>query len=98
MSRPPIRDKVPFEHFRRTIMPALLAARRQSRTIRIWCAAPATGQEPYSLAIRLQEMASAIAGWRIELLATDLSGAVLNKARHGLYIQSAARAADRTPR
>jgi chemotaxis protein methyltransferase CheR len=81
------RDKTPFEHFRRTIMPALLAARRQSRTIRIWCAAAATGQEPYSLAICLQEMADAIAGWRIELLATDLSGAVLNKARHGIYSQ-----------
>jgi chemotaxis protein methyltransferase CheR len=81
------RDKTPFEHFRRTIMPALLAARRQSRTIRIWCAAAATGQEPYSLAICLQEMAGAIAGWRIELLATDLSGAALNRARNGLYSQ-----------
>jgi len=81
------RDKAPFEHFRRTIMPALLAARRQSRTIRIWCAAAATGQEPYSLAICLQEIASTIAGWRIEILATDLSGAVLNKARHGVYSQ-----------
>ena len=81
------RDKTPFEHFRRTIMPALLAARRQSRTIRIWCAAAAGGQEPYSIAIALQEMASAIVGWRIEILATDLSGAVLDRARQGLYRQ-----------
>ena len=81
------RDKTPFEHFRRTIMPALLAARRQSRTIRIWCAAAASGQEPYSIAIALQEMASAIAGWRIEILATDLCGAVLDRARQGLYRQ-----------
>ena len=49
------RDKVPFEHFRSTILPALKAARRTSRTIRIWCAAAATGQEPYSLAICLKE-------------------------------------------
>jgi chemotaxis protein methyltransferase CheR len=81
------RDKTPFEHFRRTIMPALLAARRQSRTIRIWCAAAASGQEPYSVAICLREMASAIAGWRIEILATDLSDAVLDRARQGLYSQ-----------
>src|SRR5215469_15617604 len=81
------RDKTPFDHFRRLIMPALLAARRQSRTIRIWCAAAANGQEPYSIAICLREMADSIAGWRIELLATDLSGAVLNKARHGIYSQ-----------
>jgi len=81
------RDKTPFDHFRRLIMPALLAARCQSRAIRIWCAAAASGQEPYSIAICLREMASAIAGWRIEILATDLSGAVLDRARLGLYSQ-----------
>lgn len=81
------RDKTPFDHFRRLIMPALLAARRQSRSIRIWCAASASGQEPYSIAICLSEMASVIANWRIEILATDLSGAVLDRARQGLYSQ-----------
>ncbi len=81
------RDKTPFEHFRLTIMPALLAARRPTRSIRIWCAAAATGQEPYSLAMCLKEFEAEIAGWRIELLATDLSGEVLEKARSGLYTQ-----------
>lgn len=81
------RDKTPFEHFRSTIMPALLAARRATRRIRIWCAATATGQEPYSLAMCLKEIESEIAGWRIEMLATDLSGEVLEKARSGLYTQ-----------
>jgi chemotaxis protein methyltransferase CheR len=81
------RDKSPFEHFRLTIMPALLAARRHSRSIRIWCAAAATGQEPYSLAMCLKEIEAQIAGWRIELVATDLSGEVLEKARAGLYTQ-----------
>jgi chemotaxis protein methyltransferase CheR len=81
------RDKTPFDHFRATIMPALLAARKNARTIRIWCAAAATGQEPYSLAMSLKAMESEIAGWRIELLATDLSSEVLEKARAGLYTQ-----------
>ena len=81
------RDKTPFEHFRLTIMPALLAARKSSRSIRIWCAAAATGQEPYSLAMCLKEIEPEIAGWRIELLATDLSGEILEKARSGLYTQ-----------
>jgi chemotaxis protein methyltransferase CheR len=81
------RDKTPFDHFRATIMPALLAARKNTRTIRIWCAAAATGQEPYSLAMSLKAMESEIAGWRIELLATDLSSEVLEKARAGLYTQ-----------
>ena len=81
------RDKAPFEHFRSTILPALKAARQNSRTIRIWCAAAAAGQEPYSLAICLKEMEHDVAGWRIDLLATDLSNDVLEKARLGIYSQ-----------
>ncbi|HET7492656.1 MAG TPA: protein-glutamate O-methyltransferase CheR, partial [Bradyrhizobium sp.] len=81
------RDKTPFEHFCRIIMPALLEARRQSRAIRIWCAAAASGQEPYSIAMCLREMTSAVAGWRIEILATDLADSVLDRARQGLYSQ-----------
>jgi len=81
------RDKAPFEHFRATIMPALIEARRAARSIRIWCAAASTGQEPYSLAMCLKEIEREILGWRIEMVATDLSGEVLEKARQGIYSQ-----------
>ena len=81
------RDKIPFEHFRDVIMPALLTARSAQRRIRIWCAAAATGQEPYSLAMALKESGKAIAGWRIDIVATDLSTEVLEKARTGIYSQ-----------
>jgi chemotaxis protein methyltransferase CheR len=81
------RDKIPFEHFRSIIMPALIAARRGVRAIRIWCAAASTGQEPYSLAMCLKQMEHDIAGWRVEILASDLSNEVLEKARHGIYSQ-----------
>jgi len=81
------RDKVPFEHFRDTIMPALLSARAAQRRIRIWCAAASTGQEPYSLAMCLKEMKGKLAGWRIEILGTDLSVEVLEKAKAGIYSQ-----------
>jgi chemotaxis protein methyltransferase CheR len=81
------RDKLPFENFRSTVLPALTAARRSSRTIRIWCAAASTGQEPYSLAMLLKEMQRDIAGWRIDVIATDLSNEVLEKARQGIYSQ-----------
>jgi chemotaxis protein methyltransferase CheR len=81
------RDKIPFEHFRSTIMPALLAARAKSRLIRIWCAAASTGQEPYSLAMCLKDFERELLGWRIELVATDLSNQVLEKARQGIYSQ-----------
>jgi chemotaxis protein methyltransferase CheR len=81
------RDKVPFDNLRTTVFPALQAARRQSRALRIWCAAAASGQEPYSLAMALDEMDDGFAGWRIEVIATDISNAVLEKARQGLYSQ-----------
>jgi chemotaxis protein methyltransferase CheR len=81
------RDKVPFEHFRDTIMPALLAARAREKRIRIWCTAAATGQEPYSLAMSLKGIGPALAGWRVEILATDLSNEVLAKAKAGIYNQ-----------
>ena len=81
------RDKVPFDNFCSTMLPALQAVRRHSRSIRIWCAAASTGQEPYSLAMALREMDSGFAGWHIEVMATDISNAVLEKARQGLYTQ-----------
>ncbi len=81
------RDKIPFDHFRTIMIPALLASRRTSRTIRIWCAAASTGQEPYSLAMSLKAMERDLVGWRVEILATDLSSEVLEKARQGLYSQ-----------
>jgi chemotaxis protein methyltransferase CheR len=81
------RDKVPFDHFRDTIMPTLLAARAPSRRIRIWCAAAATGQEPYTLAMCLKEMGRMLRGWRIEIVASDLSTEVLERAKNGLYSQ-----------
>jgi chemotaxis protein methyltransferase CheR len=81
------RDKTPFENFREMIMPAMLAARVREKRIRIWCAASSTGQEPYSLAMALKEMGPAIAGFRIEIVATDLSGEVLERGRAGIYSQ-----------
>jgi chemotaxis protein methyltransferase CheR len=81
------RDKVPFDHFRDSIMPEILQARASRKALRIWCAAASTGQEPYSLAMCLKEMAAALAGWRIEILATDLSQEVLEKSKAGIYSQ-----------
>jgi chemotaxis protein methyltransferase CheR len=81
------RDKVPFEHFRDAIIPEMLRARAGRNSIRIWCAAGSTGQEPYSIAMCLKEMGALLAGWRIEILATDLSQEVLEKSKSGIYSQ-----------
>jgi chemotaxis protein methyltransferase CheR len=81
------RDRVPFENFRLVILPKLLQARREMRQIRIWCAACSTGQEPYSLAMLLDEEAHKLSGWSVDILATDLSRSVIAAAREGVYTQ-----------
>ncbi|MCK9908675.1 protein-glutamate O-methyltransferase CheR [Microbacteriaceae bacterium K1510] len=81
------RDKIPFDHLRDTIMPALIAARAKEKRIRIWCTAASSGQEPYSIAMTLKSLGAALAGFRIDILATDLSTEVLERARHGIYSQ-----------
>jgi chemotaxis protein methyltransferase CheR len=81
------RDKVPFDHFREPILPEILKARANRKSIRIWCAAGSTGQEPYSLAMCLKETGAMLSGWRVEILATDLSQEVLEKSKAGIYSQ-----------
>jgi len=81
------RDKLPFEHLRDTIMPALIAARAREKRIRIWCTAASTGQEPYSIAMTLKDMGSALAGYRVDIVATDLAMDVLDRAKAGIYSQ-----------
>jgi chemotaxis protein methyltransferase CheR len=81
------RDKIPFDRFRDTVLPALLTARARTKRFRIWCAAASTGQEPYSLAMMLKSMQEKFSDWRIEILATDISNEVLEKARTGIYSQ-----------
>jgi chemotaxis protein methyltransferase CheR len=80
------RDKIPFEHLRETVFPALIQARASRRSLRIWCAASSTGQEPYSIAMGIKEFAG-LSGWRVEIVATDLSQAVLEKSKAGIFSQ-----------
>jgi len=81
------RDRTPFDQIRDIVLPALVAARRQTRRLSIWCAAASTGQEPYSLAMVLKEMGPELGGCSVEIVATDLNNQVLERARRGVYSQ-----------
>jgi chemotaxis protein methyltransferase CheR len=80
------RDPPAFDAFREVVLPELLRRRAAERALRVWSAACSTGQEPYSLAMLLREHRAAD-GWDVRVLATDLSGAALERARRGRYSQ-----------
>ncbi len=81
------RDGKPFDLFRDKVLPDLIAKRAGAKTLRIWCAAASTGQEPYSLAMILKEKAVQLAGWKIQIVGTDISRKALDRAKSGLYSQ-----------
>ncbi len=72
------RDSYPFEYMKRQLIPEF----KKKGRFRIWCSACSSGQEPYSLAMLLDETASSAT---TEIIATDLSSRVLDKARLGIY-------------
>ncbi len=81
------RDTKPFELFRQQVLPPLLESRADKKSFRIFCAAASSGQEPYSLAMILKEEAAKLQGWKYEIIGTDISVEILEKARSGLYSQ-----------
>ncbi|MBL4613760.1 MAG: protein-glutamate O-methyltransferase [Magnetovibrio sp.] len=81
------RDVKPFDLFRDEVLPPILEKRAAQRHLRIWCAAASSGQEPYSIAIVLKELGVKLAGWKIDIVGTDISHDILNKAKSGLYSQ-----------
>jgi chemotaxis protein methyltransferase CheR len=81
------RDRAPFEHFRDVMAPALAAARPPGAPLRVWCAGCSTGQEPYSLAMIVEDLAVELEGRSFEILATDLNSQALEKAKAGVYSQ-----------
>lgn len=79
------RDQHPFDALRQTILPELLAARAASRTLSIWCGASSAGQEPYTIAMVLQEAIPLLSTWRIDFVSTDLSSEMIARSRAGRY-------------
>lgn len=81
------RDVHPFTALADTVLPELVEARRPHRRIDVWCAAASSGQEPYSIAMLLDELVGTEPGWQTRVLATDLSPRMLDRTQLGVYSQ-----------
>ena len=81
------RDMYPFDNFKDIVLPEIMKHKPAGSTIRIWCAACASGQEPYSLGIILKENAEKYAQYKFEIIATDISDDILDIAKEGKYTQ-----------
>lgn len=81
------RDTRPFDTFREHVLPWFGKAPGRPKHLKIWCAASSSGQEPYSLAMLLNEEKAKMPGWRFDITATDISHEILDLAREGCYSQ-----------
>ena len=79
------RDGHPFEALRKVILPELIERRSAQRTLNLWCAASASGQEPYSMAMVIAEDFPELATWNLSLIASDLSDGMLERTKKGVY-------------
>jgi chemotaxis protein methyltransferase CheR len=79
------RDPSTFDLLREQLLPALIASRRDARTLRFWSAASSSGQEAYSIAMMLREHFPLLSGWKIDILGTDLSAEMVERASAGRY-------------
>ena len=80
-----MREADHFQYFRDSVLP-YLEKTVKNRDMRVWCAASSTGEEPYTLAMIMDEyFGTEKSKWDTKILATDISQAVLNTAKAGIY-------------
>ena len=80
------RHEAQLEVFERVVLPEMLAARKATKRLRIWSAACASGEEPYTLAMIVHRtLGVRLADWHIEILGTDISEHCLEIASRGVY-------------
>jgi chemotaxis protein methyltransferase CheR len=82
------RDLHPFDALRQQIIPELIEKRAKDRTITIWSNACSSGQEVYTIAMIIREHFPELQGWKLKLIASDLSTQILDKARQGIFNQT----------
>jgi chemotaxis protein methyltransferase CheR len=81
------RDGGPFEALRKEILPALIKRAEPTRQLDIWSAASSSGQEAFSIAMLIDHNFPALAGWKVQVLGTDLAQSMVSRARTGVFKQ-----------
>jgi chemotaxis protein methyltransferase CheR len=81
------RDIHPFEALRKVLLPEIRNRNAARKTLNIWSAACSTGQEIYSVAMHLREHFPELPAWKVQMIGTDLSDDVLNRARAAKFSQ-----------
>ncbi|WP_321476876.1 protein-glutamate O-methyltransferase CheR [uncultured Paludibaculum sp.] len=79
------REPGQYDAVSKALLPELRVLRDSQRKLNCWSAASSTGQEAYSLALLLMEQG--FGGWNIQILGTDLTSHVVERARQGKYLQ-----------
>ena len=79
------RDTPIWQALKNTVLPEIVEAHKQVKRLRFWSAASSSGQEAYSLSMLLHEVG--LTGWDVQILGTDISSRMVERARSGLYSQ-----------
>lgn len=88
------RDKGQFSLLKNFILPEIIERRQKDITLRIWSAGCSTGEEPYSIAILVDEMLPQLKGWDILIIGTEINEKAIEKAKQGIYTQWSFRMTD----
>lgn len=80
------RDREVFDALRSKVLPRIIEANRTARSLHVWCAGCASGQEAYSIAMLLREhFDEGLASWDIKIVGTDLAREAIEHASRGRY-------------
>lgn len=82
-----LRDSKLFRNLNEKVIPDLVKARSGQKRLRVWCAACSSGQEAYMLAMMFKAKGIYAQNWQIEIVATDINVAQLERARLGFFTQ-----------
>ncbi|MDY7574812.1 protein-glutamate O-methyltransferase CheR [Actimicrobium sp. CCI2.3] len=79
------REEYQFHCLVNSILPDLVASKKDKTPIRIWVIPSSSGEEAYSIAMCLIERWSGINDWDVEIISSDIDTKILNQARAGVY-------------